>query len=290
MKYDHGTHACYVLDKCRCDDCHRANRDYERERAARIEPAYVAAHPAREHVRALTEAGVGLKTIAKKAGVSHGALSKLMYGDPQRGSGPSKRVRKTTLDKILAVTPRDAADGAKVAAEPTWQLIDEMIAAGVPRVRIAEGIGQKGPGLQLSCNLIAARNARAVAELHAAWKAGTVTLDKRDRHGGSVVAEPPVEQKRPGADISDLMLDLAEIVEERNSQTWRSDAACRGRPTYLWFPARGDYRTAEKALKICNACMVRNECRAANIDKQDGIFGGLTGKARRELRASEAAA
>lgn len=31
-RYDHGTHACYVQDHCRCDDCTRANRDYERNR------------------------------------------------------------------------------------------------------------------------------------------------------------------------------------------------------------------------------------------------------------------
>lgn len=289
MKYDHGTHAAYVLDRCRCGGCKEANRTYERNRAASIEPAYVVAHPAREHVNALREAGVGLKTIAKRAEVSHGALSKLMYGDPARGTPPSKRVRKSTLDKILSVTPIDAADGAKVDAASTWRLIDQMVSAGVPLVRIAEGVGQKGPGLQLSRNLIAAKNARSVAELHEAWMAGTITLVKRDRHGGTVVAEPPSREKQPSADISDLLLDLAEIVEERNAQQWRKNAACRGRPTYLWFPARGDHRTADKALKICGACMVRDECRSANIDKRDGIFGGLTGKARRDLREGDAA-
>jgi hypothetical protein len=71
---EHGTHARYVVDRCRCDRCRAATREYERERRARIEPAYVSAGPARRHVEELRAAGVGLKQVAKAAGLPHGTL------------------------------------------------------------------------------------------------------------------------------------------------------------------------------------------------------------------------
>ena len=286
-EYPHGTNARWTLNGCKCADCARAHSAYEAERRARIEPAYVSALPAREHVAMLAAAGVGLKTLAKRSGVSHGTLTKLVYG--VRGRAPSKRVRKATLDAILAVTPAHAAEGAKIDAAPTWKLVDEMIAAGVPKVRIAQGIGQRGPGLQLSRNLISPRNARAVAELHRQWSAGEVVLERHDRYGRTTIAVPPTAEPRATADITDLLLDLAEIVEERNAQPWRAQAACRNRPSYLWFPAKGDDRTAEKALQICRSCFVRAECRAANLDQPHGIYAGLSAKARKEIRTEHSA-
>lgn len=287
---EHGTHVKYVVDGCRCDECVLANNRYERERRARIDPPYVAAGPAREHCRELMAAGVGLKQIAKASGVSHGALSKLIYGDHARGRGPSKRIRPETMSKILAVTPSAAAGGARVAAGPTWKLLDEMIAAGVPKAQIAEQLGQRGPGLQLSRNLITSRNARAVVGLHRRWKTGAWVPERRSKHGTRPLPAPvPVDppSRTPVADISDLMLDLAEIIEERNAQPWRSQAACRTRPTWMWFPARGDHDTTNRALKVCRSCLVRDECRAANLDKRDGIYGALTAKARRDLRSAD---
>lgn len=284
---EHGTHVKFVIDKCRCDDCRRANTAYERKRRARIEPAYVSATPSRRHIEGLRAAGVGLKTIAKRSGVSHGALSKLMYGTTTRR--PSKRIRRETEAKILALTAADAADRAKIDAAPTWVLLDEMIAAGAPKSAIALALGTKGPGLQLGRDEVTASNARKVAELHAAWCAGTVMLERRDSHGNVYVAAPPKRVPREAADISDLLLDLAEIVEARNAEPWRADAACRSRPAYLWFPARGDRETMNAGLSICRACIVRPQCRAANLDRTEGTYGGLTASARRDLRRSEAA-
>lgn len=284
MKYEHGSHAAYVLDRCRCDDCRAAATAYNRELRHRIEPAYVGAGPAREHIELLRAEGVGLKQVAKASGVSHGALSKLVYGTKTRG--PSKRVRKVTLDKILAVTPAHAAGGSKVVAGPTWALIDEMLAAGVPKARIAEHLGQKGPGLQLSRRLVQPRNARVVRRLYDDWKAGRVELDRRNRYTGSVVVVAPPTRREP-ADVSELILELAEIVELRNAQPWRASAACRGRPTYLWFPARGDHETRDKGRRICLACIVRDQCRAEMLDERVGTYGGLTAKARRDLRQTD---
>lgn len=282
MKYDHGTHAAYVIDRCRCAECKAANSAYERARARRVEPAYVLAQPARNHLVELAATGVGLNQVAKVSGVSHGALSKLVYGTANRA--PSKRIRKTTLDAILAVTPADAAGGAKVDGARTWELIEEMVAAGVPKVRIATGIGQRGPGLQLGRTTVSARNARAIAALHGDWRAGRVHLVERISRWQTppTPAAPPATRRYPPADVSDLLLELAEIVEERNEQAaWRSQAACRGRPTWMWFPGRGDRETMQRAQRICGACVVRDQCRAANYDKSEGVYGGLSAKQRR---------
>ena len=107
-----------------------------------------------------------------------------------------------------------------------------------------------------------------------------VRLWTQDDHFARAAQELP-EVKR---------LDLAEIVETRNAQPWRANAACRNRPTYLWFPAKGDHYTADKAMQICRACIVRDECRAANIDQPAGIFAGLSAKARKEIRTERSTA
>lgn len=279
-----GNRAKYVFDKCRCDLCTAANREYVRVAAQRIEPAYVRADEARAHIKELADVGVGLKQIAKASGISTGSLSKLVYSSRDRG--PSARIRKTTADKIMAITPADQAAGARRPAGPTWQMLDEMIAAGVPKTVIAQAVGQTGPGLQLSRDTVTARNARAVAALHAAWKSGGVDLVRRDRWGNVThIKATPAPTRRP-ADISDLVTALAEIVELRNEQPWRANAACRSRPQYLWFPGAHDREVVAAGIAICRACLVRGECRAAMFDERVGTYGGLTAGRRRSLRAT----
>lgn len=266
LKYAHGQRSAYVLDKCRCDPCTVAAREAGREARNRLAPVYVGADPARQHVKMLGEHGVGLKQIIKISGVPSGTLWKLVYG---RNGTPSTRVRKETLDRILAVMPSDVAAGSKIDAAPTWKLIEEMLAAGVPRSRIAEHLGQRGPGLQLGRTVITPRNARAVAALHADWTSGRVELVRRDRHGGVRVAAP-TRREPDYIDRAAILLDLAEI------------------PPHIWFPARGDRRMIDAAKKICRSCLVRSQCLAENIGQVDGVFGALTAGERRDLRRADA--
>lgn len=288
MTYAHGEYAGYKLDRCRCTECKNANSAYGRERALGVDVAYVGADPVRKHIAELAAAGVGLKQVAKVSGVSHGSLWKIVYGAPNRG--PSKRVRKATADAVLAVTPRDAADGAKVPAGPTWKLIDEMIAAGVPKVRIAEAIGQAGPGLQLGRLCVSGRQARAVHGLHTMWRYGQITFVRHDRYGNEHEATPPpppdpLEVARERAALRDeLYGELADILEERIARTWRASAACADRPLHLFFPARGDHRAVAAARKICRACTVRAKCLEANLHQAEGIYGDTTPRQRRALR------
>ena len=130
---------------------------------------YVDAGPAREHVLALREAGMGPVTIARLSGVPHGALAKLVYGDRTRGLAPSKRIRPETEAKILAVQARleYLAGGAKwpplgtlrrvqALAAIGWSVAEQARRLGMPRLRL-DRLDQR--------EYVQARTARAVDAL-----------------------------------------------------------------------------------------------------------------------------
>jgi transcription factor WhiB len=286
---DHGR-AKYVVERCRCDKCRAANTAYERDRARRIEPAYVGASAARQHVEWLTSQGVGLKTIAKVAGLSHSALPKLMYGDKKRKMPPSKRLRPATAQAILAVTPVDAAAGTKVPAGPTLGIVDQLVARGWTRRAIAEAIGQTR-ALQLGNDYVTRRNADAIKAL----------LDQpvppRRSRWGTHQPPPPELADAPGplttrvTDGDRFVLEVVELLEERiDHRDWHAEAACRGRPPWMWFPPPGDRRTIKAAKKVCGACFVRDRCLAVHLGDPEGIYGGLTAHERKARRRKEAAA
>lgn len=68
---------------------------------------------------------------------------------------------------------------------------------------------------------------------------------------------------------------------------WRLFAACKGFDPDLWFPEKGDNRTAGIAIAICNDCPVTAACLryALDANERDGIWGGLTPMDRRHVRA-----
>jgi hypothetical protein len=274
-------------DPCRCQVCRDAQAAYNRQRKAEQTPAYVSATAAREHIAWLASEGVGLKQVAKVSGVSHGALWKLVYGVPSAGRSPSKRIRPETSAAICAVMPNQGADGSRVPAGPVWDHVERLVAAGVPKARIAERIGQRGPGLQLGREYITRKAARAIAEMVAELDAGTLEVVRRSRFG-----EHPVEVEAPvkGTDedtrgTDKPLIDLVELLEARIDENhWRRQAACVGKPAWLFFPTRGDMRTIEAAKKVCRGCLVRAQCLEANLDVRDGVFGGLSGRERRDLR------
>lgn len=75
---------------------------------------------------------------------------------------------------------------------------------------------------------------------------------------------------------------------------WRERAACRGKPSELFFPPKpliaANYRIAKA---ICETCEVREQCLALVIrldamDDRWGMFGGMTPSERRRLRSDRA--
>lgn len=170
---EHGTHAKYAVDRCRCEPCRLAQREYNRNRVRQMSRPdgvwrpYVDAGPAREHIEWLRSCGVGIKTVAKLSGVPHGGLSKLMYGDRARGMGPSRRIRPATAERILAVMPAMATGAQKVPAGPTWRLLDELITRGWSKSELARRLGFESPALQISRQAVRASTARKIEGLHA---------------------------------------------------------------------------------------------------------------------------
>lgn len=297
---EHGTNARYRLGPdinntpgskgCRCAPCTAAGHAYDQQYKQRTAPTLVGADEARRHIRHLRTQGVGLKTIAKQAGVSHGSISKLIYGDPQRSMAPSKRIRRDTHEKILTVTPSQGADGSQVDAAPVWDTVNQLVARGWTKSAIGRAIGQGGKSLQLGTETVGRRNARAIRAL----------LDQpvppRTSSRGTTWQPVPDPEPDPEPEVETVGYDegerfiaaVADILEERIDQAhWRKDAACRGRPVWMWFPGRGDHRTEKAARRICNSCLVKTECLAANLGETDGIFGGLSGNERRRIREQQ---
>jgi hypothetical protein len=111
---------------------------------------------------------MGLRTVARLSGVSHGSLSRIVYGEPGRGRAPSARIRPDTMRRVLAVRVAHAGGGQRVPASDTWRLIDEMVAAGYSRRFLARALGSRAewPTLQIGKTRVRASTARAVEDLH----------------------------------------------------------------------------------------------------------------------------
>lgn len=169
----HGTRACYIHGPergsrpggCRCVPCRTANTAYENGRArAKVYGRWDPWAPAElvdetiEHVRALTAAGVGTRAIGSASGVGHTRTTDI-------GLGRVRKMRESTCRRILAVTASARSGGARVRSDETWRLLEELIAAGMTRRRIARCLGI-GDSIQIPRTTCTERNARAVRELH----------------------------------------------------------------------------------------------------------------------------
>ena len=69
-------------------------------------------------------------------------------------------------------------------------------------------------------------------------------------------------------------------------EAWMDDAECTQYPPDMWFPNIGDKHTADKANGICDGCPVKMQCLeyAMRHGFDEGIFGGMNGRARQVLR------
>jgi len=72
----------------------------------------------------------------------------------------------------------------------------------------------------------------------------------------------------------------------RQARAWMDRAKCQGLDLHLFFPERG--QTTNEAKAVCAACEVRFECLeyALNHDIEFGLWGGVTERKRRTLRAT----
>lgn len=276
----------YVVEKCRCEVCRKACADYERERKARTAPVYVGADRARQHVRWLSEQGVGLKQIVKVSGVSQGCLWKLMYGDKKRFGRPSKRIRPETERAILAVMPDQGADGARIPAGETLAHVETLVVRGWSKVAIAKHVhGPDARTLQLGHEFVTRRAARIIEGL-----LDLPVETRMSRHGTPCALPEPVDEVEPVEDDQAVHLDLNPLPEGIDL-SWRKQATCRRPeyPTWMFFPARGDSRTIAAAREVCARCPVADQCLDfALATNAEGVWAGTSERQRRALRKAAA--
>lgn len=169
----HGTLRCRKAG-CGCDPCRAVSTAYDARRYrlrayGRWQP-YIDAEPIRAHVRSLQANGIGLIRIAGLAHISHGSISRLMYGDPRRGTSPSKRVRPQTAAAILAVQPSLDLLGATVQVDATGtrRRIQALVVMGWSLSKIAVRIGAAPTniGKTMRSATVYASTARAIRDVY----------------------------------------------------------------------------------------------------------------------------
>ncbi len=174
VHHEHGTRNAYVFDHCRCAPCTAANTAAHQARARSIAygrwQPYVDADAARAHLQHLARAGIGLKRAAALSGISYGSLSRLAYGEPATGRGPTRRIRPQTEQRILAVTanPGNRADRALVDATGTQRRIQALVTNGWAQEQLARRIGRQGRSFRrlLTQATVTAATARAVSAIY----------------------------------------------------------------------------------------------------------------------------
>ncbi len=184
--YAHGTLAKYKFEGCRCTPCRLAKNEYERRRyrlAGYGRPAHVPAGPVREHVKSLmatpspgSRDGIGYARIAKLAGVSRGAVARLIYGEKGK---ETKRIKRETAERLMKVRADQRADRTLVDASDTWGYVTELLDLGFQKACIARAIGRKDGDLRLGKRRVTVRTARAVEDLH--WKVFVASAEFRKR-------------------------------------------------------------------------------------------------------------
>lgn len=145
---------CYVIHKCRCDECRAGNAARERRRTrlkayGRYDSGLVPAEPVRAHIVMLQASGMGWKRISEVAGVGKTAVSQLIYGrhgtmdDPRKGE-VLKRFSRVNAEKLLAVQPvmENLRPGAIVDGRSVARRVQALVAIGWSLKRQGEYIGR----------------------------------------------------------------------------------------------------------------------------------------------------
>lgn len=170
---EHGTYVRYTIGECRCDPCRKANSDYEKRRK-RLKAygrfPWVDPERSRRRLLELMDSGCGVRTIARVSGVSRTTLNALISGKPDAsvagGRRPLMRVQADTERRLLDTLEDDVRQPDTVDATEVWEKIEEMVAFGLPKARIAWAMGKKRPALQISRDRVSPANAKAVADVH----------------------------------------------------------------------------------------------------------------------------
>lgn len=131
-----GVYSCYARHACRCHDCREAaRRVHKRALHARRQgiPSRIAADPARQHVAALLDAGMGRAEVARLAGVSPVVITRLIRGDTLRLTPETDRRLRGVQHR-----PIEAQDVGMVSACGSIRRLRALAAVGWTFQQIAE--------------------------------------------------------------------------------------------------------------------------------------------------------
>lgn len=158
----HGDRLFYIAG-CRCDDCRRANADYERMRkAARAAGDWnglVDSTRARAHLVSLSKRGVGKRAVAAASDVCMTVLQDIR-------TGKKKRIRARTERKVLAVASTMMSDGALVRSARALRLIKRLKEEGFTKRDLARRLGYRNDALQFSGPYMTLRNLARIERLY----------------------------------------------------------------------------------------------------------------------------
>lgn len=212
------------------------------------------AQPVRDHIAALSEAGIGWMRAAELADLSTATVSHWLYGHNEYP--PPKKIRAELAAKMLAVTATvsNLADCALVDPLVTVRQIRALAADGFPMTYLAARLGQDSTNLSrvMRRARVEAGTARAVADLFAEL-AGTdpaaVGISARnttyirnwaakkgwwgsaawDGEISNPEADPAawVRKEKPGH-VTDELLEDAEFIMRTTGSSFRSVAGRLG--------------------------------------------------------------
>jgi hypothetical protein len=151
----HGDRLAYRRG-CRCLRCARAEALYRR--ALRDRSPQVDCGPARRHLVALAEHGVGLTQAAHLSGIPRSTLQDIRNG-----------VRRSMPPALLAAVldiPAQPALGALTKAWRTRRLVAWFLLEGFTKAEVARRLGQRTPHLQITSRCCTFRTAARVRALH----------------------------------------------------------------------------------------------------------------------------
>lgn len=152
----HGTRTAYTHHKCRCDDCRRANREYNlvRDRKARAiaygiaipDPStYVDSTEVRAHLVWLSERGIGRRTVSDLTGVSMASILAIKNGTRQK-------CLRRSAELIMAVNLSQRPQNAHIDATRSLNQVADLVARGWTKRKIAQILTGNEGALSLQLN------------------------------------------------------------------------------------------------------------------------------------------
>ncbi|MEU7338648.1 hypothetical protein [Streptomyces sp. NPDC007074] len=132
---------------------------------------FVPAQPVRDHVNRLRAAGMPIRALEKRFGMSAHHLDHLLWGS--EGSGPSEKVRTETADLLLSYWPAldDFPDASRIDSTGTRRRIEALHVRGFNLIAMSRACNVPSRYFQKVANAekVTARIARAVRDVYGLW-------------------------------------------------------------------------------------------------------------------------